>query len=556
MSVPPTPVPSEVEAKLLVQHEAHFRALVRLEQLGAYRFLPRDVARLRSTYFDTPTFSLARHGVALRLRNDGGRWEATAKWAGKVDGAVHERPELTVPLPGRPRGPCVLPDGPLRLQLTALVAGRALGPILVTEIRRRRLDVVRGNDPEPRPLRAELAFDRVRLLEPGQRVGAASYFEVEIEQRAGTRRDVTEVARLLRRRFDLKTSRLSKFARGLQLVYGADFATRRDAAIDVHDTLGVAVRTIVRRHLRRLREHDPGTRIGTEPEALHDMRVACRRLRAAIRAFEPAIPSRQRARFERDLEWLGQQLGGVRDLDVQLELLARYRAKAPAEGRERLTSFHDYLEIERQQRRAMMLAALDSDRYFRLLRDLEDFALGQPNPSQRSPTQAPIALVGRRAIKRAFRRLLKLGDKIGATPTDEELHRLRIRAKRLRYLLEFLRDVTGKPGRRLVKDMIRLQDLLGAHHDAVVAAAFVRHYIEGPGAQSPAPTVLALGTFIGADLRRAEDMRADFRKAWSRFARRRTVTDEHAVLRQLRMNTTAHPPAAPPPTRTEGGPTP
>jgi len=134
----------------------------------------------------------------------------------------------------------------------------------------------------------------------------------------------------------------------------------------------------------------------------------------------------------------------------------------------------------------------------------------------------------------------KDGQRISETPTDAELHALRIRVKRLRYLLEFLRELTGKPGRQLVKDTIRLQDLLGLHHDATVAAEFIRRYVEGAGAQSNASSMLALGAFVGAQLQRADKARADFRKAWQRFARRRTSNNLRAVLERLHDET--HPP--------------
>src|SRR5512135_2920320 len=112
-------VPSEIEAKLLVPQDADLRAIARLERIGRYRVQPRDVVRLHSTYLDTADFTLAHHGVALRLRRHAGHWEATAKWAGSVRGDVHDRPELTVPLPRAPTTPFTPPSGPLAIRLAA-----------------------------------------------------------------------------------------------------------------------------------------------------------------------------------------------------------------------------------------------------------------------------------------------------------------------------------------------------------------------------------------------------------------------------------------------------
>src|SRR5438128_1956094 len=98
-------VAPEIEAKLLVPRASDLQAIARIGQLGTYRLRARDTVRLHSLYIDTAAFTLARHAVALRLRRTGTQWEATAKWRGHVDGMVHERPELTVPLPRAPRFP-------------------------------------------------------------------------------------------------------------------------------------------------------------------------------------------------------------------------------------------------------------------------------------------------------------------------------------------------------------------------------------------------------------------------------------------------------------------
>ena len=213
-------IPSELEAKLLVQTERDMRAIARLTHLGRHRLRTRGVARLHSIYVDTSDFTLARHRVALRLRSDAGRWEATAKWEGRVAGAVHERPELTVALNAKPRLPFVLPDGPLRARLGTLVAARPLRPILITDIHRRRFDVLAPRTAGKEQPIAELALDRVRLRAPGSGGTAAAYCEIEIERLHGARRDVVDMARVLRQRFDLTPSRDSKFARGLALLFG------------------------------------------------------------------------------------------------------------------------------------------------------------------------------------------------------------------------------------------------------------------------------------------------------------------------------------------------
>ncbi len=218
-----TSIPEEIEAKLLVPSAAVLDAIAEIEQLGAHRLRARGTARLHSVYLDTRDMTLAQQGVALRLRRRGRRWEATVKWSGRVRGTVHQRPELTVPLPRAPHLPCAVPAG-LRPQLGALLGRRRLVPILVTRIERRLFDVLAHETDitqSESTVIAELALDRVRLMAPERpRRALATYREVEIEARRGTPRDIRSLTALLQERFDLTPSRDSKFARGLALLYG------------------------------------------------------------------------------------------------------------------------------------------------------------------------------------------------------------------------------------------------------------------------------------------------------------------------------------------------
>lgn len=213
-----TTIPIEVEAKLLAPDARALTAIARLRTIGPYRLRPRPAARLRSVYLDTRDLTLARRGIALRLRRRGRRWELTAKWGGRRHGAIHQRPELTIPINGSPTMPLRLPRGDLQERLGAVVGRRALRPILVTEIHRRCCDVFANNDRHRATVVAEIALDRVRLLAPHRPRTADVYTEVEIEQRAGSRQDVRALARALRRRFGLVTARDSKFSRGLSFV--------------------------------------------------------------------------------------------------------------------------------------------------------------------------------------------------------------------------------------------------------------------------------------------------------------------------------------------------
>lgn len=534
-------VPAEVEIKLEASAADDLVHIARLRVLGAFRLKPRGVAHLYSLYLDTRNFALARAGVALRLRRSGRNWEATAKWRGRVDGALHQRPELTVALPGDPAMPFTLPDGPLRTQLTAVVLGRRLAPIVITEVRRQLRDVLPGHATGGESL-AELALDTVELHKPDGEPAGATYYEVEIEQRAGRTRDLKALASALQHGVGLVPSSASKFERGLKTLYGDALPSPEVEPIAAGDTVALAARKVVAAQLPRLRAADPGTRLG-EPDLLHEQRVAIRRLRAAVRTLSAGIPPRLKDTLATELRWLGQELGAVRDLDVQLANLAEHVAHLGSEPRRCLTGFRRHLEHEREARRAALDATLNSRRYFQLFINLERFAAGPPPRHPRGEAGETIAAVGRKAVKRALRRLLKRGDAIGEVPDADDLHALRIRAKRLRYVLEALRPITGAAGRKLIKQLVRLQDVLGRFNDAMVAASIIRDYRDGPAATAAPAVRDTLSALADVELRRAGVAQSEFARTWRRFTSKAMQRVRRKLLARLKNAARTAPPA-------------
>jgi hypothetical protein len=132
------PIPQEIEAKLLVPDVATLSDIAKLKELGPYRLWLRRTLELHTVYLDTAQFTLARQGIALRVRRDRTQWEATIKWSGREDGMIHTRPELTVRLASTPAFPFTLRPGPLADHLSELVAGQRLTPILISDTRRQR----------------------------------------------------------------------------------------------------------------------------------------------------------------------------------------------------------------------------------------------------------------------------------------------------------------------------------------------------------------------------------------------------------------------------------
>ncbi|MGH3827742.1 MAG: CHAD domain-containing protein, partial [Pseudonocardiaceae bacterium] len=222
--------------------------------------------------------------------------------------------------------------------------------------------------------------------------------------------------------------------------------------------------------LRALLAHDPGTRLGEDPEELHQMRVAVRRMRAMLKAARPLLDRDWADDLRAELGWLGRALGPARDADVLLE---RLRGHAAAFGdttsRAAVETLIGVLVTDREATRAEMLAALGSPRYPELLRRLATAVAG-PLPTPPGPLVTPPLV---ELVRTEYRRLSKAVRAAGADPPDEVLHALRIRGKRVRYTGELAatagRKSVREPVRKLVASTVALQDVLGEHQDACVA---------------------------------------------------------------------------------------
>ncbi len=251
---------------------------------------------------------------------------------------------------------------------------------------------------------------------------------------------------------------------------------------------------------------EPGARVGTDVEDVHKMRVATRRLRSLLRTARAALADPEEAgRLRDELRWLATLLGAVRDRDVLIEcLLAEIRTLEPGEAAA-CGGLLELLDGERADARRELVSALDSDRWKALVRDLRAFA------------SEPVLRDGESFVTAAtaeYHRLRRAGVALGKDPTDDELHELRIRAKRARYAAGALGD-DGKPLARFVERVKELQDVLGEHQDAAVAEERLRELVDA--VRGTGRTALAAGRLIERQRRRRLAARAAWRRAWKRL---------------------------------------
>ncbi len=460
---------------------------------GTITALARTPRRLVDSYLDTDDWRMARAGFVVRTRHRGRQDEVTLKDMRPADtSGLRQRLEVTEVLP--PPGVSALgAEGPVGRRVRAIVGSRPLREVLQVRTRRRPFALrVGGVDA------AEVALDDTMIVVgTGQR--PMKLRRVEVEVRPEWVDALAPMVEQLRASCGLQPAKLSKFEAGL-LALGHEVPGSPDlgsTTISESSTMGDLAFAVLRRQLAVLREKEPGTRLGEDPEELHDMRVATRRLRAALALFAEVLPIRAQV-FREELGWLGRLLGGVRDLDVQQEGLAEMATATVAWSAGARPLHHDplaelttLLERERDAARDAMLSGLDSVRFERLDRGLA--AMVQQGPARRSLAARvpaviamPDLVVARHgAVAKAARRAKRSG-------VVSDFHRLRIRCKRLRYALEFSSEVYGGRTARFVRQLTALQDELGLMQDAEVASIQLADLATGE-AHLPPATVFVMG---------------------------------------------------------------
>jgi CHAD domain-containing protein len=433
-----------------------------------------------STYHDTADRALARAGITLRRRVQ----ERHGLWQLKLPG---EGERLELEIPGRPAAP------PTELAdlLVGVLRGRALEPVAVLRTSRAG---VRAYD-NGRAV-ADVTLDRVAILE-GRRI-RERFVELEVEALDGGADALPRLGRMLAAAGAEPADGRSKAFRAMGY-FPVEPATPPEWAPPLEH-----VRVMLARQVAELLAHDPGTRLGGDPEELHQARVATRRLRAVLRAAQPLLDPDWTQALRTELSWLAEALGPVRDLDVLLERLrGELEDFEPAE-QEAGANFVERLGGERDSDRATMLEVMTTSRYGRLLTLLED-AAAAPRARESAVSLHDIAAGEFRKLRKAVRAL-------PADPTDDELHAVRIRGKRARYAAELAEGAVGKPAQRFVRDAKRFQDVVGKHQDAVVAEERIRALLDG--AASPLAH-LAAGRLIERERERRREARALFPGAWA-----------------------------------------
>jgi CHAD domain-containing protein len=480
------------------------------------RVVVRPPLRLRATYLDTADLRLARAGASLRYRSgDDEPW--TVKLPTSITGIRNE-----ISMAGSPTS---VPERLLDL-VTVYTRGAPLAPAVVLSTVRHAYQICDSDD----QVAVELVDDSVSVLD-GRRV-ALRFREIEVERKAGRARLLDRVEAVLHDAGALVGDFTPKHVRalGLPALNPPDWPGAPER-MSKRPTAGDVVRAAIQRDIARIVTHDPLVRlratVGDDDTAVHQMRVGVRRLRSDLRTFAPILERPWANALRDELGWVGHTLGGARDAEV---LRARLRQTAAADplvpldgaGIERIDAD---LAARHEDALQQLDKALSSERYHALLDQLVDAA---NTPRLLRAAADPAALVLPGLVNRPWQRLAHGGDGVPAAgqldpdAPDEAWHAVRINAKRARYAVDAVAAVLGGDAADLARALAAVQELLGQHQDAAVAAQ------TWLGIANADPDDHALAVTAGRLFERertiVQEVRAQFPATWRATTKRR-LTD-------------------------------
>ncbi|MGE5829368.1 MAG: CHAD domain-containing protein [Micromonosporaceae bacterium] len=480
------------------------------------RVVVRPPLRLRATYLDTADLRLARAGASLRYRRgDDEPW--TVKLPTAVVGIRNE-----ISMAGSSAS---VPDRLLEL-VTVYTRGASLAPAVMLNTVRQAYQICDRDD----QIAVELVDDSVSVLD-GRRV-ALRFREIEVERKSGRTKLLDQVEAVLHDAGALVGDFTPKHIRalGLPALNPPDWPAppermpKRPTAADV-------VRAAIQRDIARIVTHDPLVRlrapVGDNDTAVHQMRVGVRRLRSDLRTFAPILERPWATALRRELGWVAHTLGAARDAEV---LRARLRETAAADplvpldgvGVERIDAD---LAARHEDALQQLDKALSSERYHTLL---DQLVAAANTPRLLRAAADPAALVLPALVSRPWQRLNTGGDgapgagQLDPDGPDEPWHAVRINAKRARYAIDAVAAVLGGDAADLARALAAVQDLLGQHQDAAVAA---QTWLSIANADPDDHTLaVTAGRLFERERTTVAEVRAEFPATW-RAATKRRLTD-------------------------------
>jgi CHAD domain-containing protein len=460
-----------------------------------------EPAVIELTYHDTPDLRLARAGVTLLYRGDDG-WVVTL---GRERAGGPELPHDEHRFEGGAGQP---PAAAVDL-VRALVRTARVAPVARLRTRRRRVELHASGK-----TLAEVLDDEVTVL-AGGRV-AARFRELELEVDDAAPEGLAEALH----------SRLRAAGAGPpdpspRIVRALGWRAMEPPDVTAVHRLGPSpsagdvIRNALAASVSRLVAHDPGVRLGDDPEDVHQARVATRRLRSDLRSFRDLLDHDWTHSLRHDLKGVGHDLGAVRDTEVLLDRLRARAERLPAADQAPAKKIIQQLLQRWDEARAQLRDSLGSARYAELLDRLVEAAR---EPALLAPAaEEPAADVLPPLVREPWEKLRATVDEFPDDPSDTELHDVRIEAKRCRYAAEAIAPALGKQARAFAKAIADLQDVLGEHQDAVVAEEWLREV----ASTATGREVFVAGQLASLERLEIERTRAEWGDVWQAASKKK-----------------------------------
>lgn len=486
---------------------------------------PRSTLEIRDTYLDTDDWRIHRAGFALRVRSHtgtgSGTTEATLKSLHSASEGVADRRELTETLHSSDNEAIRELIGPVGTRVSAVSGARALLPLFELRTSRQRF-AIRKSD-EARQL-GEIALDETVISRPHGEA-QASMLRVEVEALTELHEPLRSLVKTLRSDCALEAASDTKFSLGLKSVGLAPPAPEFAAmAVDASMTIVEVAMANLRRYLAAWHLHEPGARLGDDPEELHDLRLAGRRLDAILRQFQAFLPPAL-LEIRAALKTVLTALGHARDLDVALGELQDFRRKLPKSDRLAVDPLKERLTSERSRARAQMLRVLDSVWVQKNLQVLTSLLTAPGAASEASSSNLALH-ASPELIRRRFRKLRKRADRLGTDSSTEQYHEVRGQVKKLRYALDAVAPLYGKPAVAMVRALRRWQESLGVQQDAAVATQRLNALARAQPKGLPPQTLFLMGRLaerhLGAAMHVRKRSATGYRKVRQKWKKLRT----------------------------------
>jgi CHAD domain-containing protein len=490
---------------------------------------PLSTLQIFDTYLDTDDWRIHRAGFALRIRSESGKSEATLTSLHSASAEVAERRELSETLENSESESIRQSIGPVGTRVHAVSGAHALLPLFEVRTSRQRFAIRREDEAQQL---GEIALDETVISRPHGEP-QTSMQRVEVEALTEAYEPLQSLVKTLRSDCALEAASDTKYSQGLKSVGLApgpapEFApTAVDASMPIVE---VALANL-RRYLSAWHLHEPGARLGDNPDELHDLRVAGRRLDAILRQFRSSLPA-SFLRIRPTLKKVLGVLGNARDLDVALSELETFSRELPESDRESVEPLKQHLLSERARARARMLSVLDSVSVQKRLQELTSLLAVPSAASQQSSPELALN-VAPELIRRRYRKVRKGADLLAADSSMEAYHEVRGHVKKLRYALEAVAVIYGKPADEMLRTLCRWQEKLGVQQDAAVASRRLKALASAPPKGIPPETLFLMGRlaehYVSTAVRARKLYAKGYRKVRGRWKRLRMKFEDSVV---------------------------